>query len=214
MSASYPNLDLERKLFETYTSVAYIDECGRGSLGGGAYVGVVVLQKSCLSVQPPPVNDSKKISSNKREQLIEGIKDWVICFGVGSASATEVDLYGINASLYLAAQRAYDLNKVDYIVLDGKHNWLKSDLYKVFDATINNITTPVETVIKGDATSVGLACASILCKVQHDYDVVELMKENPEYLWDTHKGYPTKKHKSLVKEFGYTKHHRKTWKLN
>ena len=198
---------------KTNKKIAYIDECGRGSVGGGAYVGVVVLTKNCLRRKPPLVNDSKKISKTKRELLVNEIQNWVESYGVGSSTAEEVDLYGINASLYLAATRAYNLNEVDYIVLDGKHNWLNGNLYDVFGNKVITVSTAVETVIKGDGSSVGLACASILCKVQHDSDVAELMLESPEYLWDTHKGYPTQKHKILIKELGYTKHHRKTWKL-
>ena len=199
-----PDTSLENQLSSNYPLVAYIDECGRGAVGGGAYVGVVIIDKLCLLKPHPPVRDSKQIAANKREGLVGDIKSWVKDFGVGSATASEVDGIGINKALRLAAYRAYDLKSVDYIVLDGSHNWLGEE----FD------TPPVLTVVKGDTTSVGLACASIIAKVKHDADIVKLMEESPEYMWSSHKGYPTKEHKEKIAQYGYSVYHRKTWKLS
>lgn len=210
-----PNLVLEHELATNYPKVGYIDECGRGAVGGGAYVGVVVITSQTLQTLPPMVNDSKKLTQRKRYALVKSIQDWVYEYGVGFSSASEVDAYGINASLLLAAMRSYNLNSLDYIVLDGKHNWLTDPkcLAKLRLDANDAVKPPVKTIIKGDGLSVGLACASILCKVKHDMDVEKLMEVSPEFMWDTHKGYPTKNHKNLLRKYGYTVNHRKTWNL-
>lgn len=199
-----PDTSLEVNLNKKYNLIAYIDECGRGAVGGGAYVGVVVIDGSCLKKPHPAVRDSKQISYKKRESLISGIKSWVKYYGVGVSHAHEIDAIGINKALRVAALRAYDLRLVDYIVLDGSYNWLQG---------VSNLPV-TQTVVKGDTTSVGLACASILAKVEHDTDIIKLMTESPEYAWASHKGYPTREHKEKIAKYGYSAHHRATWSLS
>jgi ribonuclease HII len=215
-SETLPNLALEKELLKKYNKVAFIDECGRGSVGGGCYVGVVVLVKNNLEKTPPKVNDSKKLTPTTRSNLVKEVENWVHSYGVGSASAAEIDKYGINSSLLLAAFRGYDLNSVNYIVLDGKHNWLTDYrcLQKLPPLYQQVLETPSQTLIKGDSSSIGLACASIIGKVKHDIDIDKLMEVSPEFQWSSHKGYPTKKHKELIRKYGLTNNHRKTWNLN
>lgn len=177
-----------------------IDEAGRGPLFGPVYAAAVILPGE---YEIEGLNDSKKLTEKKREALFDIILDQALSFGIGCASAEEIDAVNILNATYLAMCRAVEAMPVqpDYALIDG--NRLPPEL-----------AVPAEAVVKGDAQSASIAAASILAKVSRDRLLHELDLHYPEYGFKRHKGYPTAAHYDAIKAYGILPEHRKTFLRN
>lgn len=176
-----------------YTSICGVDEAGRGPLAGPVCAAAVILPEN-KSIEG--VNDSKKLSEKKREQLFEKIKDEAVAYSIAFSTVEEIEELNILNATMLAMKRAVEgLNiPADYAMIDGN---------KTPDLTI-----PCESIVKGDANSASIAAASILAKVSRDRLCYEYAKKYPEYMFDKHKGYGTKLHIEMLKKYGPCKIHR------
>ena len=179
-----------------YNIVCGVDEAGRGPLAGPVYAAAVILPKGYII---EGVNDSKKLSEKKREELFEKIKAESLAFSIGIATAEEIDEINILQATFLAMKRAVEGLQIcpDYAMIDGNRK--------------PNISVPCETIIKGDGKSASIACASILAKVSRDRYMLEMAEKYPEYQFEKHKGYGTKLHYEMLDKFGPCDIHRKTF---
>lgn len=180
-----------------YKVVCGIDEAGRGPLAGPVHAAAVILP---IGLEIEGLNDSKKLTEKKREQLFDIICEKAIDYSIGIATEKEIDEINILNATFLAMHRAVEglKNKPDYALIDGNQY-----------PKIPFVTE--ETVVKGDAKSMSIAAASILAKVSRDRFMLEKAKEYPEYCFEKHKGYGTKAHYEAIKEFGPSPIHRKTF---
>lgn len=177
-----------------YKTICGIDEAGRGPLAGPVYAAAVILP---IGLEIKGLNDSKKISEKKREQLFDVICENAVSYSIGIATEKEIDEINILNATFLAMHRAVEgLNiKPDYALIDGNQY-----------PKIPMLTE--ETVVKGDAKSMSIAAASILAKVSRDRFMLEKAKEYPQYQFEKHKGYGTKLHYEMLTEFGPSPIHR------
>lgn len=185
-----------RKRSESIRIICGTDEAGRGPLAGPVAAGACILPEGYV---PEGLDDSKKLTEKKREALYAQITENALAWGIGLASAAEIDEINIlNASL-LAMRRAIAAMGAtpDLVLVDGSVN-------RGFDIRS-------EAVIGGDAKSPSIAAASILAKVTRDRIMAELDGKYPEYGFAKHKGYPTPAHKLAVYEFGPCPEHRKSF---
>ena len=179
-----------------YQYICGVDEAGRGPLCGPVAAAAVIMPKgSCIE----GVNDSKKLTEKKREALYEEIIKEAIAYHVCLIDNCEIDEINIlNATLKAMENAINGLSqKADFALIDGNRN--------------KGITTPNKTVVKGDAKSYSIACASILAKVTRDRLMVEYDKIYPEYGFTKHKGYGTKAHYEAIQQYGITPIHRQTF---
>jgi len=174
-----------------------IDEAGRGPLFGPVVAACVVLPKGCLI---EGVNDSKKLSEKKREALFDEIKEKAVAWGVGIVDNNIIDEINILEATRKAMHEAVvNLQvKPDYIFIDAEKH-------------VDTCNIPYLPIIKGDALSINISCASIIAKVTRDRMIDGLAKEFPEYGLEKHKGYGTKQHTDAIKQYGLTPFHRKTF---
>ncbi len=179
-----------------YSIIAGVDEAGRGPLAGPVCAAAVILPPH---IDIPDLNDSKKLTQNKREKLYEIIKEKSIAWSCSFASHFEVDELNILNATYLAMNRAISSLKVipEISIIDGN---------RATGVEHNNIC-----VVKGDSISASVAAASIIAKVTRDRYMVELSKRYPQYGFERHKGYGTKLHYEMLKKFGPTPEHRRTF---
>ncbi len=180
-----------------YKNICGIDEAGRGPLAGPVYAAAVILP---MGLEIDGLNDSKKLSEKKREQLFTVICEKAVDYSVGFATEQEIDEINILNATFLAMKRAVEGLKIqpDYILVDGNR------YPKIGDAK-------EEVVVKGDAKSMSIAAASILAKVSRDRFMLEKTKEYPQYEFEKHKGYGTKLHYEKLAEYGPSPIHRKTF---
>lgn len=187
-------LEYENKVISSgYKNVCGVDEAGRGPLAGPVCAAAVILPEHTII---EGVNDSKKLSENKREQLFEVIKTKAVAYAVAWASVEEIENINILNAAMLAMKRAiHSLNvKPDFALIDGNK--------------IPDLSIPAFPVVKGDSLSMSIACASILAKVSRDRLMYEYNKKYPEYGFDKHKGYGTKLHREKLLELGPCEIHR------
>lgn len=181
------------ELRKKYPVVCGCDEAGRGPLAGDVFAAAVIFDKDTVI---DGINDSKKLTEKKREQLFDEIIEKAVDFSIQTASVEEIEEINILQSAMLAMKRAVeDLDtKPDICVIDGNS---KPDL-------------PYETmtVVKGDGTSQAVAAASILAKVARDRYMVEMAEKYPEYGFEKHKGYGTKLHYEMLDKYGESSIHR------
>ena len=176
-----------------YSAICGVDEAGRGPLAGPVCAAAVILPENTII---DGVNDSKKLSEKKREALFDVICETARSYSIAYASVEEIEEFNILNATMLAMKRAgegLDV-KADYAMIDGNRT---PDL---------NIES--EFIIKGDAKSMSVACASILAKVSRDRLLYEYAKEYPQYGFEKHKGYGTKAHTEALKEYGPCPYHR------
>ena len=175
------------------------DEAGRGCLAGPVVAGAVILDPS----NPiEGLNDSKKLSKKKREQLAIEIKNKALAWAIGEVDHKEIDTINILNASFLAMHRAVDkLNVLPLVLLIDGNRFNK---YK---------DVPHECIIKGDGKVACIAAASILAKTYRDALMDDYDKEFPGYSWTTNAGYPTKKHREAIAKLGVTKIHRLTFQL-
>ena len=175
------------------------DEAGRGCLAGPVVAAAVLLPGNFKNSL---LNDSKQLSKKNRESLEIIIKKEAISFGIGIVSPQEIDEINILNASFLAMHRAIDKinGKYELLLIDGN----RFNKYK---------NTEHKCIIKGDAKYLSIAAASVLAKTARDKIMKELSEEIPQYSWATNQGYPTKKHRKAIKEFGANIHHRKSFRL-
>jgi len=180
-------------LCKSINIIAGIDEAGRGPLAGPVVAAAVIFENETII---EGINDSKKLSACKREELFEKIITKSLCYSIGIVDEKQIDEINIlNAALKAMKNAADKLTvKPDLILIDGN---------KPFKSEI-----PVKTIVKGDAKSFSIAAASILAKVTRDRIMKEASENHPEYLWHKNKGYGTKQHIEAIHIFGYTDFHR------
>ena len=176
-----------------YKAVCGVDEAGRGPLAGPVCAAAVILPENTVI---EGVNDSKKLSEKKREALFDVIKEQALSYSIAFASVEEIEEVNILNATMLAMKRAVEgLDiKADYAMIDGN---------RLPDLSIDS-----EFIVKGDAKSMSIACASILAKVSRDRLLYKYAEEYPEYLFDKHKGYGTKAHVEAIKNYGPCPYHR------
>ena len=174
--------------------IAGVDEVGRGCLAGSVIAASVILKRPIKGLM-----DSKKLSSKKREDLSQVIIENSI-FAIGTADNQEIDQINILQASLIAMQRS--LEKLDVkpkkILVDGPH---------IFETSIE-----IESIVGGDNLIPSISAASIVAKVYRDRLMMAYSKEFPNYGFDKHKGYPTKLHKEMLKRYGLTRIHRRTFK--
>ena len=195
-----PTLELETAAQgRGFQQVAGVDEAGRGPLAGPVMVAAVILGKDWNADHP--LNDSKKLSLQKREYLFELICSEAQAFKIVSISPEEIDRLNILQATLFGMYRclAEIAPAPDYALVDGN----KYPQTKV----------PGKAVIKGDALSKSIAAASILAKVTRDRLMVENAKLYPEWGFERHKGYPTKLHREAIAEHGLTPLHRRSFRF-
>jgi len=174
--------------------VAGVDEVGRGCLAGPVTVAAVILSNPIAGLM-----DSKKLSSNKRDLLSHEIKGNSI-FSIASVTNEEIDTINIHQATLLAMQKAIMTLPI------------KPDLVYVDGQFIPEVEINCEAVIKGDQLIAEISAASIIAKVERDAYMTNLDKQFPEYGFAQHKGYGTKQHLLALRNFGYTKFHRLSFK--
>jgi len=175
------------------------DEAGRGCLAGPVTAAAVILPDAFKN---KTLNDSKKLSKEKRELLKPIIELEALSFGVCHVFEDEIDSINIlNASITAMQRSITQLQpQPEFIIVDGNR-------FKPY----NNI--PHETIIKGDGKYLSIAAASVLAKTARDEYMMKIHEEFPMYNWKQNKGYPTKEHRAAIRKYGATKYHRKTFRL-
>ena len=175
------------------------DEAGRGCLAGDVYAAAVILPPDFTNEL---LNDSKQLTEAQRYQLREVIEREAVAWSVGIVTAAEIDRINILRASILAMHRAVDGLKVrpEHLLIDGN----KFNPYPGITHT---------TVVKGDATFMSIAAASILAKNYRDDYMMRIAQENPIYDWQRTNGYPTAKHRAAIRQHGTTPYHRMSFNL-
>ena len=190
-------LAYEKDLYaKGYEYICGIDEAGRGPLCGPVVAAAVILKKGD---KIEGVNDSKKLSEKKREQVYEAIKERAVAYSVGIVDEKTIDEINILEATRLAMKKAVEGlgTKAEYALVDAEK--------KV------PIDIPYTPIIKGDALSESIAAASIIAKVTRDRMIVELDSKYPEYNFAKNKGYGTKEHTDAIKKYGLCDAHRRSF---
>ena len=182
-----------------YTYIGGIDEAGRGPLAGPVVAAVVVFKPG---TKIEGINDSKKLSEAKRDELFDIIKEQALDYGIGIVQKDEIDEYNILNATYMAMKKAINCLKKtpDYLLVDAAH--------------VPDVNIDQKSIIKGDSKSISIAAASILAKVTRDSLMYEYDKMYPEYGFASHKGYGTDQHYKAIREHGITPIHRKSFLKN
>ncbi len=173
--------------------VCGIDEAGRGPLAGDVYAAAVVFDDDVFI---EGLNDSKKLSEKRREELYDEIIAKAKAYCVATASVDEIDSYNILQATFLAMKRSCEgLNmNIDLALVDGNR--------------VPPLECNVKTVVKGDSVSASIAAASILAKVSRDRYMKEIAEKYPQYQFEKHKGYGTKLHYEMLDKYGISGVHR------
>lgn len=176
------------------TSLAGMDEVGRGPLFGSVVTACVIMPADPLYEW---IDDSKKLSAKRREEMYERIMESALYVGIGEASAAEIDSMNILNATRLAMERAAEKAPATLCIVDAVRQ-----LYLPF---------PTMPIIKGDSTSYNVAAASIVAKVTRDRQMAEYGKLYPQYGLERNMGYGTAEHIAALKQYGATPEHRKTF---
>lgn len=186
-------------LSDEIVNIAGTDEAGRGPLAGPVVAAAVIFPDDVFI---EGVNDSKKLSEKKRNELYDKIISSALSYGIGIIDNDEIDRINILQASLKAMKLAVSqlIPQPDLILIDGNKSFVSE--------------TRTKTIVKGDSKSFAIAAASILAKVTRDGIMVKAAEEFPNYCWQQNKGYPTKVHIEAVKKFGATPLHRKTFLKN
>ena len=186
------------------------DEAGRGCLAGSVFAAAVILPEG---YQNQLLNDSKQLTEKKRYQLREMIERDAVAWAVGIVTPEEIDKINILNASILAMHRALDQLQVrpEAIIVDG--NRFKPYYERGEGSEVRGEKLPHTTIVKGDGKDLSIAAASILAKTYRDDYMNQLAEEYPQYDWLSNKGYPTKKHREAIKQYGITPYHRKSYNL-
>ena len=200
---AHPNLAYEKGLWRVDLHlVAGLDEVGRGALAGPVVAGAVILPpKNSVARQLAGVRDSKQMSARQRMHWSAEIKTRAARWGLGFSSATEIDTLGIIPATRLAMRRALEALKciADHLLIDA--------------LLLPDVSTPQTSLLKGDARSLSIACASVIAKVARDSLMAELDCSLTGYGFARHKGYGTAAHRAAIQTHGPCHEHRHTFKL-
>lgn len=190
---------MKLKPYLTSFNEAGCDEAGRGCLAGPVVAAAVILPKGYKNIM---LDDSKKISEKNRNELRIDIEKNAVAIGIGIVEERKIEKINILQASLLAMHLAIKnlAIKPSHLAIDGN----KFNPYPKIDHTC---------IIKGDGKYLNIAAASIIAKTKRDEIMKRLSEIYPEYFWNQNKGYPTKKHKNAISEFGITKYHRKSFKL-
>ena len=200
MKTSFPTYEFEDMLKEKgYSYIAGVDEAGRGPGAGPVVAGAVRIPDAYLSTFLGKVKDSKKMTASRREEMYDMITR--ICdYGVGVIDHRIIDEINILEATKLAMRKAVnDLEFVDHVLVDGT-------------VDIKGLDVPQQQVIKGDNLSVSIAAASVVAKVTRDEIMMNLHYVYPIYNWIKNKGYLTKEHIEMLKLYGASEFHRKSFR--
>lgn len=182
------------------------DEAGRGCLAGSVYAAAVILPPDYVNED---LNDSKQLTDRRRKMLREQIERDAVAWAVGIVTPEEIDQINILNASILAMHRALDQLKVrpEAVIVDGNR-------FKPYTPPLPEgaKTLPHTCIVKGDGKYLSIAAASILAKTYRDDYMDRLAEEYPQYDWLSNKGYPTKKHREAIRQYGITPYHRKTFK--
>ena len=175
------------------------DEAGRGCLAGSVYAAAVIFPEDYQNAE---LNDSKQLTDKRRKQLREIIERDAIAWAVGIVTPEEIDRMNILNASILAMHRALDQLQVrpEAVIVDGNR-------FKPYQRL------PYTTIVKGDGKYLSIAAASILAKTYRDDYMDRLAEEYPQYDWLSNKGYPTKRHREAIRQYGITPYHRKTFNM-
>ena len=186
------------------------DEAGRGCLAGSVYAAAVIFPED---YQNGELNDSKQLTDHKRHQLRAIIERDAIAWAVGIVTPEEIDKINILNASFLAMHRALDQLSVrpEAIIVDG--NRFKPYVEKQADEGAAARPLPHTCIVKGDAKYLSIAAASILAKTYRDDYMDRLAEEYPQYDWKSNKGYPTRKHREAIRQYGTTPYHRMSYNL-
>ena len=190
--------EFERE-YDGCSLICGVDEAGRGPLAGPVAAGAVILPKDCTILY---LNDSKKLSEKRREELFLEIREKAVSYSVGIVGPERIDEINILQATYEAMRQAVSgLGVVpDFLLNDA--------------VTIPELAIPQVPIIKGDAKSVSIAAASILAKVTRDHLMEEYDRQFPQYGFAKHKGYGTAAHVAAIREFGPCTIHRRSFLKN
>ena len=183
------------------------DEAGRGCLAGSVFAAAVILPPDYENAL---LNDSKQLTERRRYQLRQEIERDAVSWAVGIVTPEEIDRINILNASILAMHRALDGLKVrpEAVIVDGNR-------FKPYRPVVDGtpVTIPHTTIVKGDGKYLSIAAASILAKTYRDDYMNALAEEYPQYDWRSNKGYPTKRHREAIKEYGITPLHRRSFNL-
>ena len=185
---------LENEIYASGVScLCGVDEAGRGPLAGAVCAAAVMLPRG---LDIPGLNDSKKLTEKKREELYDIICAGAVCYGVAFAGVEEIERLNILNATFLAMNRAIAQLSVppQLALIDGNRD--------------SGIEAPSRCIVKGDALCADIAAASVLAKVTRDRYMTALASEYPQYGFEKHKGYGTKQHYAAIREFGPSPAHR------
>ena len=194
----YEMFSFERE-YGNHQAICGIDEVGRGPFAGPVVAAAVILPKDCDILY---LNDSKKLSAARREELYDEIMEKAVATGIGMASPARIDEINILQATYEAMREAVSK-------LSREPDLLLNDAVTIPEMTIMQVP-----IIKGDAKSVSIAAASILAKVTRDRLMIEYDKILPEYGFAGHKGYGSKEHIAAIQKYGPSPIHRRTFIKN
>lgn len=195
-----PNINqnyFEDQLYsEGVPSIAGVDEVGRGCLAGPVVAASIILPRDC---KIEGINDSKKLSAKKRDELYDLILDSAVAYGIGIISSSEIDKINILQASLKAMKSSVEslMVKPQYLLIDGN---------QAIDTNI-----PQKIIIKGDMRSISVSSASIIAKVTRDRMMSEFEKKYPNFKFSIHKGYGTRLHLEELKKYGPTPIHRMTF---
>ena len=175
------------------------DEAGRGCLAGPVIAAAVILP---LNFKNKELNDSKKLSAKKRDELSQIIKKHALAYEVGIVNPVKIDEINILNSSILAMHKAINKINIKYEILLIDGPYFKS--YKNYNH---------ECIIRGDSKFQAIAAASIIAKTYRDRLMSKIHEDFPIYNWLSNKGYPTKEHRKAIEKIGISSHHRKSYKL-
>lgn len=181
------------------------DEAGRGPLAGSVFAAAVILP---ADFRNELLNDSKQLTEKQRYELRPIIEREALAWAVTEVTAEEIDRVNILQASILGMQRA-----LDQLTIRPEHILVDGNKWKPYVPEGELMAIPADTVVKGDATYMSIAAASVLAKTYRDDYMLRLHEEFPQYGWNENKGYPTAKHYAALREFGPTKYHRMTFNL-
>lgn len=196
-----PDYEFEKAAVNSgFSCICGVDEAGRGPLAGPVCAAAVILPEGAVI---EGLDDSKKLTEKKREKLYDIIKETAVAYSVAYGTLEEIETVNILEATYLAMNRAIEglSVKPDFALIDGNR-------------IPRGIKIPCETIVKGDSKSMSVAAASVLAKVTRDRLMLEYDKKYPEYNFKKHKGYGTKEHTELIKQYGPCEIHRLSFLKN
>ena len=196
-----PDYEFEKAAVNSgFSCICGVDEAGRGPLAGPVCAAAVILPEGAVIAG---LDDSKKLTEKKREKLYDIIKTTAVAYSVAYGTLEEIETVNILEATYLAMNRAIEglSVKPDFALIDGNR-------------VPRGIKIPCETIVKGDSKSMSVAAASVLAKVARDRLMLEYDKKYPKYNFKKHKGYGTKEHTELIKQYGPCEIHRLSFLKN